>query len=108
MFSARQLFLESLKTWRSPEPVTQIQNLWRAIVTVGAKENLRLGPMFADLADQAANVDFTLSALGVPGRAQHRSDEPAVPVEDDDGLEAIFAVKRIEQAQLLIEGHLDF
>ena len=43
-----------------PKPVTQIQNLWRAIVTVGAQQDFGLGPMPADLADQAANVGCTL------------------------------------------------
>jgi len=61
--------------------------------------------MPADLADQAANVGCTLGPLGAPRRAQQRSDETTVPVKDDDGLEAIFVIEGIEQAQLLLAMH---
>jgi hypothetical protein len=48
--------------------------------------------MLADLADQSANVGRTLGPLGATGRAQHRPDEPTLPIEDDNGLEAILIV----------------
>ena len=88
-----------------PESVTQIQNLRGAIVTVGAQQDLGIGPMPADLPDQPANMGGTLGALGPPGRAQQRPDRPTVPVKDDNGLEAVFVIECIEQAQLLMAMH---
>ncbi len=85
-----------------PEPVTQIQNLRGAIVTVGAQQDFGLGPMPADLPDQSANVGRTLSAPGAAGRAQQRPDEPTAAVKHDDGPEAILIIVGIEQAKLLV------
>jgi len=60
-----------------PEPVAPIRTQWRATGAVGARQDFGLGPMFADLPDEAATMCRTFALLGAAGRAHHR------PAEDD-------------------------
>jgi len=92
--------------------VTQIQHFGCAIMTVSAQQNISPGPMLADFPDQSAQMGGTLASFGAPSRAQYGPDQPAISVKDHDGLEAVFIIVRVEQAQLLvpvdrIEGVVD-
>lgn len=74
-------------------------------MAIGADQDLDAGPVGADGTDEAAKVAADLNALGPFGRAQHRGDEATLPVEHDDGLEAVLVVVRVEQPELLAAVH---
>jgi hypothetical protein len=57
--------------------------------------------MAVDCAHQAAQESPDFCALGPLGRAQYGGDEAALVIEHDNGLEAVFVMMGIEQAQLL-------
>lgn len=82
----------------SPAPV---DDFGAAIVAVRAQQDLCLWPMAADRAHQAAKESPDSGALGPLGRAQYGGDEAALAIEHDNGLEALFVMMGIEQAQLL-------
>ena len=79
----------------------QSMHLGPAIVAVGADQDPRLGPVGADRPQQAAQVSPDLLPAGPFGRTQHGRDEPALAIEHDDRLEAIFVIMGVEQPQLL-------
>src|ERR1700679_3439568 len=85
------------------EPVgaTEVENLGSAIVAVAAHQNFGPGPIGADRAQQAAQKALDLLAAGPLGGTQHRGDEAAFAIKNDNGLKAIFIVVRVEQTQLL-------
>ena len=58
--------------------------------------------MASDRPDEPAQMSPDLGALGPLGRPQHGRDEASLTVEHDHGLEAVFVIVGIEQAQLLI------
>ena len=74
-------------------------------MAVGAQQDLRVRPVGADRAQQAAQEGFDLLAAGSFGGAKHGGDEAALAVEHDDRLKAIFIVMRVEQSQLLAAMH---
>ena len=74
-------------------------------MAVRADQDLDAGPVGADGPDEAAQVAADLDALGPLGRAQHRGDEAALPVEHDDRLEPIFVVVGVEHPELLAAMH---
>src|SRR5271166_649294 len=80
---------------------TPIENLWTAIVAIGAQEDLGLGPVGADAAQQAAQEGANLLAAGPFGGTKNGGDEAALAIEHDDRLKAVFVVMGIEQPQLL-------
>jgi len=95
-----------------PEPVAQVQNLGRAIMAVGAQQNLGPGPMTADLPDQTPDMGGGLLAGRAAHRAQHCPNKTSLAIKDHDRLKAVFIVIGVEQAQLLvavdgIEGVVD-
>ena len=61
--------------------------------------------MAADLPDQPPDMGRTLLALGTTCRAQQGPDQTPGPVKDHDGLEAVFVIVGVEQAQLLVTMH---
>ena len=80
---------------------TPVENLGTAIMTVGAQQDLGLRPVGADCAQQAAQEGANLLAAGPFGGTKNGGDEPALAIEHDDRLKAVFVVMRIEQPQLL-------
>ena len=80
---------------------TEVENLGRAIMAVGAQQDLGMGPAGADSAQQPAQERFDLFAARSPGGTKHGGDEAALTVEHDYGLKAVFVVVGVEQAQLL-------
>src|SRR5512133_3831836 len=80
---------------------TPVENLWTTIVTVGAQQNLGVGPVGADRAQQAAQEGANLIAAGPLGGTKNGRDEATFAVEHNDRLKAIVVVMRIEQPQLL-------
>lgn len=68
--------------------------------------------MLADRADQTSQVRGDLAAFRPLRRAQNRGHEPTGAVENDDRLEAVVVMVRVEQPQLLaamdgVEGIVD-
>ena len=76
-----------------------------AIVAVGPDQDAGVRPVASDRPHEPAQVSADLGAPGPLGRPQHGADEPSLAVEHDDGLEAVFVVMGIEQAQLLVAMH---
>jgi len=74
-------------------------------VAVGPQQDLDPGPVGAELAHEAAQQGPDLAPTRPLGRTQHGGDEAALAVEHHDGLEAVFIVVSIEQAQLLFAMH---
>ncbi|ALR20212.1 hypothetical protein ATN00_07735 [Sphingobium baderi] len=85
-----------------PAPVDDFR---AAIVTVPAKQDLRLWPVGADCTHQATQESPDLLAAGSFGRAQNGCDEPALAIEHDDGLELTFVMMSVEQSHLLATTH---
>ena len=85
-----------------PEAVAQVQNLRGAVVAVGPQQDRGRGPMAADRPDQTPDVGSGLFAGRATCRAQHCTYKTTVTVKDHDGLEAVFIIVGIEQAQLLV------
>jgi len=103
---------------RDPEDVVDaggaapIENLGAAIMTVGAQQDFGSRPVGPDTPEQAAQKRSDLPTARAFGRTQHGGHEATLAVEDDDGLEAVFVVMGVEEAQLLpavngIEGVVD-
>src|SRR6202048_4021027 len=80
---------------------TPVENLGTAIVTVGAQQNLGVGPIGADRSQKTAQEGPALLAARPFGGAKNGGDEATRAVEHDDRLKTIFVVVRIEQTQLL-------
>ena len=79
----------------------EIEHLRRAVVAVGADQDLHPGPVAADLAHQPAQKGAGLGTTRPAGRAQHGGHRPALAVEHHDRLEAILVVVGVEEPQLL-------
>jgi hypothetical protein len=58
-------------------------------MAVGAQQNLDLGPMDADRADEAADKGANLHPARPLTRPQHRDDKAAFAVKDDNRLEVV-------------------
>lgn len=84
-----------------PACTAPVDDFGAAIVAVAAQQDLCLWPMAVDCAHQAAQESPDFCALGPLGRAQYGGDEAALVIEHDNGLEAVFVMMGIEQAQLL-------
>ena len=92
--------------------VAPIHDLGTGIVAVATEQNGDPGPSLPDAADQPLHQGQDFLAAGPLGRTQHRGDQAPGNIEDVDGLEAVFVVVGVEQAQLLatmdgIEGVVD-
>lgn len=97
---------------KQADPVTEIENLRGAVMAVGSQQDLGPRPEAADLPDQPTDMGRDFGSFWASGGTQQGPDQPSLPVEDHDGLEAIFIVIGIEQAKLLmavgsIEGVVD-
>src|SRR5450631_4251442 len=77
---------------------TEVENLGRAIMAVGAQQNFRSGPAGAEGAQQTAQERLDLLAARPLGGTEHGGDEAALAVEHDDGLKSVFVVMGVEQA----------
>ncbi len=77
---------------RTPE----IQHCRRAIVAVGADQNLDARPGAADLVHQTTQEVACLGTGRASGRMQHGGDETALAVEHDNRLQASFVVVGVE------------
>src|SRR6266542_1594457 len=82
-----------------------VEHFRAGVVAVGADEDRHLRPVGPDRAHQAAEKSPDLAAARPFRRAQERSDEATILVEDDDRLETVVVVVGIEQAQLLAAVH---
>ena len=69
-------------------------------MAIRPQQDLGLGPVLADFADQAAQMCSALSSFRAARGTQQSTNQPPVPVKDDHGLEAVFVTVRVEQAQL--------
>lgn len=85
-----------------PEAVAKVEDLGRAVMTVGAQQDLGLGPMAADGTDQTPDMGGGLLAGWKTRRAKHSSNKTPLAVKGHDGLEPILVVISVEQAQLLV------
>ena len=74
-------------------------------MAVRAQQDLDLGPMGANRADEAAQKGADLVPARPLARPQQRGHEPPLAVKDDNRLEAVIVVKGVEQAQLLAAMH---
>ena len=74
-------------------------------MAVSPQQDLHLGPIGTELAQQAAQEGADLAPAGSLGWAQHSGDEAALAVEHHNGLKAVLVVMRVEQAQLLPAMH---
>src|SRR4051794_38033255 len=84
-----------------PVGATPVEDLRAAIVAVGAQQDLRVGPVGADGPEQPAQEGADVCAFGSLAGPQYGGDEAPLTVEHDNGLEPVFVVVGIEQAQLL-------
>ena len=81
-------------------------------MAVAAQQDMRPWPIGADSAQQAAQECFDLLAAGPFGRTQHRSDETALSIKNNNRLKTVFIIMGIEKPQLLaamnrVEGVVD-
>ena len=95
-----------------PLGAAEVEHLRRAVVAVGADQDLHPRPVAADLAHQPAQKGAGLGAPRPAGRAQHGGHRPALAVEHHDRLEAVLVVVGVEEPQLLpavdgVEGVVD-
>jgi hypothetical protein len=67
-------------------------------MTVGAQQDLDLGPMAADGADEAAHKAANLHPARPLARPQQRGDKTTLSVKYDDRLEPIIVIVGVEQA----------
>ena len=74
-------------------------------MTVAAQHYLRLRPVGADGAQQAAQEGAYFLAARPLGGAKQGRDEAAFAVEHDDRLKTVFVIVSIEQPQLLAAMH---
>src|SRR5271166_5702683 len=84
---------------------TPVENLGAAVMAVGAQQDLRVGPVGADRAQQTAQEGPDFLAAGPFGGPKDGGDEAALAVEHDDRLKAILVIMRVEQPQLLAAMH---
>lgn len=82
-----------------------VENLGSAIVAVAAQQDFGSRPVCVNRTHQAAQKSSDFLALWPFRRAQCGGDEAPLAIEHDDGLEAIFIMMGIEQAQLLSAMH---
>src|SRR5665648_114894 len=75
---------------------TPVENLWTAIVTVGAQQDLGLRPVGADCAQQAAQEGANLLSARPFGGTKNGGDKATLAIEHYDRLKAVFVVMRIE------------
>jgi hypothetical protein len=80
---------------------TPVEDFGAAIMAVGAQQDLGVGPMGSDRAQQPAQEGLDLLAARPFGGTKHGGDEAALAVEHHDGLKAVFVLMRVEQPQLL-------
>ena len=88
-----------------PLGAAEAQHLRRAIVAVGAQQDLDARPVVAQGRNQAAQPEHDLPSARPAGGAQEGGDHAALAVEDHDRLEAVFVVVGVEQAKLLAAVH---
>ncbi len=74
-------------------------------MAVGAQQDLDLGPMGADGADEAAHKAANLHPARPLAGPQQRGDKTTFSIKDDDRLKAIIVIVGVEQAQLLATMH---
>ena len=72
---------------------------------VGPHQDLGAGPASADGAYEPAQEGLDLGAARPFGGTKHSGDEPALAVEHDDRLKAVFVIVGVEQPQLLAAMH---
>jgi len=82
-----------------PKIITQVQDLGRCVVAVGAQQDFGFWPMLADLPDQPTNMGRALRALGPACRAQQGPDQPSLAIEDNNGLKAILIVIGVDSGR---------
>ena len=70
-------------------------------MAVAAQQDLGVGPMGSDRAQQPAEKRLDLLAARSFGGTKHGGDEAALAVEHDDRLKSVFVVMGVEQPQLL-------
>jgi hypothetical protein len=80
-----------------PVAAAPIEDLRAGVMAVRAQQDLDLGPMGADRADEAAQKGADLPPGRLPGRNNAVTNRPS-PVKDDNRLEAVIVVKGVEQA----------
>ena len=88
-----------------PLGAAEPQHLRRAVVAVGAQQDLDPRPVGAQRRDQAVQPEDDLASTRPTGGAQQGGDHAALAVEHHDGLEAVFIVVGVEQAKLLAAVH---
>src|SRR5271166_3162609 len=84
---------------------TPVENLRAAVVAVGAQQDLGVGPMGSDRAQQPAQEGLDLLAAWPLGGTKHGGDEAALAVEHHDGLKSVLIIVGVEQPQLLAAVH---
>ena len=72
------------------------QHLGRAIVAVGAQQDLHARPVLAQRRDQATQPEDDLPPARPAGGAQGGGDHATLAIEGHDGLEAVFFVVSVE------------
>ena len=77
--------------------VDEIENFWLSL--------WRYCDVIADGPHQPTQEGADLMPRGAAGGTQHGGDRSALAVEDDDRLEAVFVVVRVEEPQLLLAVH---
>src|SRR5208282_2557118 len=84
---------------------TPFENLGAAVMAVGPRQDLSLGPVGGDRAHETAQEGLDFLAAGPCGGPKDGGDEAALAVEHDDRLKAILVIMRVEQPQLLAAMH---
>ena len=74
-------------------------------MAVGPQQDLSVGPVGADRAQQTAQEGLDFLAAGPFGGPKDGGDEAALAVEHDDWLKAILVIMRVEQPRLLAAMH---
>ena len=81
-----------------PVRPTPVEHFRGRVMAVGAQQDLDLGPMATDGADEAAHKAANLHPARPLARPQQRGDKTTLSVKYDDRLEPIIVVVGVEQA----------
>src|ERR1700739_3858738 len=88
-----------------PVRPTPVEHFRGRVMAVGAQQDLDLGPMAADGADEAAHQAANLHPARPLARPQQRGDKTTLSIKYDDRLEPIIVVVGVEQTELLAAVH---